>query len=211
MMNDPTLMALLAQTSLYSGMPEDVQYQSGSQLPYAYQVSANGPDYDVLSALKQRALSTGQSPWATAALKKQAGEEQTARDNIVAQGNAGAQAMRDNIAMTHGLSSGAAERANMFAMNQTQNSLQKNANQGMMARADIDMNDDKSRTALLENLPSIQNTAYAPQNQAQEFNARMAFTNDAARNAFNLGQYDSKMKAWGANKQAEATENSGKK
>lgn len=182
-------------------------YQGPSHLDDSFHSHANAPDQGVLNNLRNRAMSDGPSPYMQAALQKQGLDESFAKQDALAMGRSNAQQMRDDYAMQGGLTSGAAERANMFAMNNAQDNAQKIGRQGMSDRLSLAMDDDTKKLSTLQNLPGIQNTAYNPMMQSEQFNIGNDINEGARRNAFNLQRYDSMMKAWGAAKSADATYN----
>lgn len=75
----------------------------------------------------------------------------------------------------------------------------------------IDMNDEQNRIKMLSELPGMeQNRANAWQTVRQGDMANL-IGNNKALNDYTMGVYGKQMDAWAADKQATATENSGKK
>lgn len=155
------------------------------------------PDYfqgntDVLDMLRQRALGTEQSPWAKLMQQQQGLEEQNARDALSHQSAANLSGAFSSLASRGGLSSGARSGLARQALRDQLFGNQNIVNQGMQNRLGINLADEQNRMDIQKGV------ATADMQDAQN------------RNSFMQGNYAEQMKAWAANKQAEATKKSGK-
>lgn len=180
------------------------------------------------------------SPWANLMNQRQMIEQQDALDQN-ARGTAGAAATaRSAIASRGGITSGGAERVARDAMRMGQNGRQSVYRQGMMDRLDIATKDEDKRMDALKNLPGMELAALSPEFDKTNMWARMADTEqqrgielglnnrDYATNVekynignvmnerdkqreFNMAKYKEDMAAWAADRQAQATEDAGKK
>lgn len=165
------------------------------------------------SAYKQDALRTGPSQWAQLAQQKQQLEQGQANDaanqNVMA-GNAQA---RSGLAMRGGLSSGARERLGSQMQKDLAGARQKVAGEGILARANIGVQDEQNRQAMLGNFMKAEGdlTKYNTEigNRGQEFNILRALEESGRGDDFKQQQYAEQMKKWAANRQADATANSG--
>lgn len=171
-----------------------------------------------MNKYRQEALRGGPSAWAGLAGQQQDQMLQNAR-NQAAQGAAGQTAgAQSALAMRGGINSGARERLQTAGMrNQMdagQNALQAaNAN-----KMQIGINDEQNRINQLGQLPGLENTANQTAfnkanlwGQGKQFDVGNAVHQGDTKNAFNMNNYNADMSAWGANQQANATAQAGKK
>jgi hypothetical protein len=88
---------------------------------------------------------------------------------------------------------------------------QQLAQQGMVNRSKIDVQDESNRINQLGALPGLENQAIAPDLDKQKtiLNARQS--DIQMRNNLVMNKYNQDMQAWAAAQQANATANSGKK
>lgn len=171
-----------------------------------------------INQFRSEALRTGRSPWAMLAHKGQDLEQGKALDlgtRTAASQGAGA---RGQLAMRGGLTSGARERIAGNQANSVLDMTQNVAGQGAQNRLQIDMNDEQNRIGQLGQLPGMENLAIQPDldktklyGQARQLDIGNTIGNNQSKNAFDMGLYGEKMKAWAAEKQAKAIDDSGKK
>ena len=153
-------------------------------------VPIGGP---AITQLTNLGLNPGLSPWAELATSQQAQLAENA-ENQGAQSVAGQTTQTDaNIAANGGLSSGARERAAEGGQKDYLAMVQ-GAQQGQNTNdQQIAMNDAQNKLQQLGTAGNLE-----AQNTSQE-------------NAYNANLYQQQMAAWGAQQQAEATANAGKK
>jgi hypothetical protein len=175
------------------------------------------PNRKGLEKFREEATRSRPSVWARLSKEKNFSEEAGARDRNRAVGrNAVAQAESD-LAMRGGLSSGARERiarkgaTDVLAMDQD---VSRQANTNEMQ---IDINDEQNRISQLSMLPGMENQAYQLDlsefdrwNAAKNADIQRLADENARRNAFNMKLYETEMEKYAADRQAHATENSGK-
>lgn len=193
-----------------------------------------------LEAIRSRALQTGMSPWANMMMERQGVEEAGARDTTTkSNARAGVEAMND-LAMRGGLSGGARERLALQTKRGGEEALQGVARQGMLDRLGIQTTDEDKKTQMLMQLPGMEVQALQPelqktsmwqsladsesgrkadldiknrayQSEIEKINIANALGEKKAADEDRLRRYEEQMKTWAANKQAEATANSGGK
>lgn len=135
------------------------------------------------NAMRERALSQGESPWLKMQLQKQRVEETTAADRAANQAVSGAAMARSQMAMKGGLGSGASQRLAMASARDMNAARQAVGRQGMGDRLGLGIADDQAKTQLLGQTAGLD---LARAGQAQDmgrFNAGMQF--DASK--YNTG------------------------
>lgn len=193
----------------YAGMP-------GGSAPYL------GMEMDQLNTpiewdrraegkLNDEALRTGLSKNNQLALDLNAKGVTQAKSNVRGQA-AGLEAQaRTNLAMKGGMDSGAAER---IAKNSQTNALdltQQAEAGGNANAAGIRMKDEDQRLAGLDNAAGMNMNAAQAMFGMKNANLKNVVGETDRRNAYNMNNYNQQMAAWGAGKQAQATEKSGGK
>lgn len=175
-------------------------------------------DTQGLDKYRQEALRTGPSTWAklSGQMQDQQAISERSRAAAAAAG-AGADA-RSQLAMRGGLDSGgrmSLAKAQMRNQMQGQQDISQQKGQNMLQ---IGINDEQNRISQLGQIPGLEAQAMAPQLQkaqmgiqANQFDIGNQVKNASALNDYNSNQYNQKMQAWAANKQANATANAGKK
>lgn len=167
---------------------------------------------------RSEALRSGPSAWAKLATGAQRGEEAAARDAAAQTAASATAGAKSNLAQRGGLTSGAAERLEAGG---ARNYLDMNSaigRAGNQNRLQIGINDEQNRMTQLGALPGMELAQLEPEfqktqlmGQANQFDLTNTAKNAEAQNAFDMNAYTEQMKAWAANKQADATANSGKK
>lgn len=185
-------------------------------------------DTRALEALRAQALSTEQSPWTNLMLQQQALQEQQAADKAL-RDEAGQNASAwSQLAMRGGLSGGERERIATAGARSLAETGQKVAAEGRANRLGILTEAEKERLNTLRALPGMEVQALSPAFQKVEMFGK-AKDQDISRNVdtnkynianlinernskgqFDMGNYAEAMKAWASEKQAQATEKSGK-
>jgi hypothetical protein len=186
-----------------------------------------------LQELRNRAMGTGPSTWATLLKDQNDLESRFAQDKLKQQGMSDLALSQSQLAMRGGLQGGAAER---LASQNTKNiAMQRHQllQDQMKQRLGIGIEDERQRTGILQALPGMElgygqakadvgfrnsenatKTAFQNrQNQlmADQYNIGNTLRDIQGRNAYNQGSYAEQMKAWAANKQADATAAAGNK
>lgn len=175
------------------------------------------PNTQGLDKFRQEALRTGPSAWASLATQQQQGEESNARDRAGSEAAGQTAQAKASLAQSGGLTSGAAERVAAGGARNYLDMSQQIGQAGNNNRLQIGMNDEQNRMTELGQLPGMENQALQPAfqkaqliGQAKQFDVGNQTANASSQNAFNMGNYTEQMNAWGANKQADATQNAGK-
>lgn len=193
-----------------------------------------------LEAIRNRALGTGPSAWAQLMLEKQGIEQGTRLDELMKQSNAAQAAARSALASHGGLSSGARERLATKGMRDELMGRQAAGRAGQTERLGILTQDEQDRLNLLKGLPSMEVQALEPQFQKTNIWATLAnseagrqqdlslanraystdveknnidrlFADTQGYNKFQQDKWAKQMEAWGADMQAKAQEQAGKK
>lgn len=116
-----------------------------------------------LNAIRDRALGTGPSAWATLQKQKQGMEEQDALDTAAKQSQGAAANAWSQMAMRGGVGGGGGARLARQAMNDQMLASQGVRRQGMSDRLGIDIADDAQKTDLLKNLPAMELARIQPE------------------------------------------------
>lgn len=164
-------------------------------------------DKSALNKFQEEAMRTGPSQYAKLAGKQNKYMTMAARDQAAQDVASGGAEARAALASKRGLTSGAAERIATGGRNKFLDMSQGISAQGAQNANQIAMNDEQNRISQLSQVPGMQVQSLQPEFQKEQLIAG----ENARKNAFNLGRYNAQMGAWGANKQAEATANAGKK
>lgn len=182
-----------------------------------------------LQALRQKALQQGPSPWLQLQQQQLGNQLSQSKDDASSQNaSANANAM-SQLARSGGLSSGASERTAKSGAQSLNQQQQQIARQGITSGLDLQIQDENNKNALLSALPGQEAQAFAPQfqmananlgqlgkeqalqMQADQSNIGTGLNELTQKRAFDLDQYQEKMKAWAADRTAQAQENAGKK
>ena len=116
------------------------------------------------------------------------------------------------LAMNGGLSSGARERAAEGGANNYMNMAQNAARQNSLNQLQVGVNDQQNKIQQMGMLPGMQEQALQPMLQAQNQNVQNTMLgNQSAKPVEPKTNDNQQMQAWGANQQANAMQNSGKK
>lgn len=171
-----------------------------------------------LDKFRGEATRSGPSFWASLMTNKSLAEEAAAKDRAVSQSRAGVRTAEADLASKGGLSSGARERIARSGARDLLAVGQDVARQGNLNRMQIGVNDEQNRIQQLSMLPGMESSAYndalkkeSMWDAARKSDIDAAVQENARRQQYNNMVYQEQMRAWAANRQAQATENSGKK
>lgn len=204
------------------GLPQYVNQYDPATMALApglkSQLDSINLDPTALNAFKTQALRTGPSQWANLATNQQMAQEAGQRENAAKQSNSQTAQAEDRLAASGGLSGGARERAQTEGGKNYLNMSQDLGRQGNLNRLQIGINDESNRIQQLGQLPGMELSALQPEFQkaqmlegANQADLGAQIAANQAKNAYNSNIYSQQMNAWGANQQANATANSGKK
>lgn len=182
-------------------------------------------DTQVLDMLQQEAMRTGPSAWYTLAAEKQGLEEQGLKDAAARQALSGSAQARAALAMRGGLTGGAAERLAKSGQSDLMRSRQEVGRQGVLNRAQLGISDEEKRMQTAAMIPGMQaqkfqtemqkldawNQGEKAKQQAAQMNIQNALAAVSAQNQAELEKWQSKGEMWGAERKAQAQENSNKK
>lgn len=208
----------------YAGMPGQPQYQQvydpSMALTPGLDERLNGIQMDKsgLNAFRDQALRKGPSSWATLAKKDQAAQAANAREKGAREIRGQTAQAEDALASRGGLSSGARERTAQEGAKNYLAMSQDTARQENLNDLQIGMNDEQNRIQQLGMLPGMEYQAIQPDlqkssmwEQARQADLANTTAENDRRNQWNQILYQQQMQSWAANRQAQATENSGKK
>jgi hypothetical protein len=178
----------------------------------------NVDKYDPMSSLgykkfQQEALRTGPSEWANLMLQKQQLEEQNLRSQAARQSQAAMNQGFGQLAMRGGLSTGSRNRLAASGMRDLLAARQQATRQGLDQRLGIGTTDEEKRQQQLLQLTNADvdigkyNTTLGA--KQSEFNLQNLLKEEEGKRSFTMGTYQEQMKKWAADKQAQATANSG--
>lgn len=192
----------------YSGMPSYPDYIGMTPQQLTSSPYLNRAPMDQFTA---EAMRSGTGHGAKLAMANQNALALDAKQHGQAQAQGEAATSRAMLASKGGLSSGASERiaksAGNRALDLNQAASQNTASQNRL----ISMEDENNRIKMLGQAPGMQLQASQFDLGAQEGNINRQAQEMAKRNQYNLGGYNSSMQAWAGGKQAQATQNAGKK
>lgn len=181
-----------------------------------------GPDVmanrDALNMLRQQSMATGPSVWAQQALQAQGLENQGMRESADRQAAAQKASAWSDLAQHGGLSGGARERVSMNAARDQAQARQLANRQASQANMGILSQDTAAKQAMLSAQPGLENQAFQQDLtnkqgnlMTQQYNMGNALHDIGASNESAMNAYNEQMKAWAANKTADAQANAGKK
>lgn len=226
-----------SESPAYRGITDEYgnllpQFQVGAQDlnvgGFKEQLAAINPDQRALEALRQRGLSEGPSRWADLMMQQQGLEEQKAREGATAQAMSGAQQAQTELAMRGGIGAGARERLAAQSAKNMALQRQQIAGEGAGQRLGILTQDEQQRLGVLQQLPgqelqaagfdlsklgmqSERELQQAQLKQQADIAARQAAIQDIYNQNLAAQQgYQQKMQVYGAERQAQAIEDSGK-
>lgn len=176
-----------------------VNYQLPEELQRKEVVGAEGR-----TALKDRALAKGRSPWADMMIQKQQAEEQGQLGDLEKQAGSALMGAQAGLARSGGLRSGVGANLASQSMRDKMLQGQQVRQAGFGNRLGIDLQDDQTKMGLLQNLQN------QDQNAAQ-FNIGNSIAEKRAKDVADMSAYSEQMKSWAARQQGNAIQNSGKK
>jgi hypothetical protein len=157
--------------------------------------------------LRAQANRTGPSQWAQLMNQQQDVASRGAQEELQARNASGVQNAWSQLAMRGGASGGERERIAMEGMRGLTDASQKAQLDDRAARLGIATKDEEQRQAIASSLPQTELLGLEP----QKWNSQQAINERDKAKTFELGKYSEQMRGWAANKQADATANSGKK
>lgn len=168
-------------------------------------------DHSGYDAYKAEALRKGPSGWATAANLDQGVQAANQREKGVSANNAATAQAEDDLAARGGLSSGARERATTDGSKNYLAMSQDIARQENLNHMQIGMNDEQNRIQELSTVPGMEQSQAQMWEGARQQDINNTTAENERRNQYNQNLYNQQMTTWRANRQADATQNSGKK
>lgn len=193
------------------GRPDYIAGYDPKTMSLLPQVQSRLGNLKGLDALRDRALGTGSSPWASMMTRKQFDEESDARERGKQEARSSANQAMTDLAMRGGLSSGARERATQNAAKNLLSMSQDVGRQGNINRLNIGVQDEQQKMGALSQLPGQELAMEQQWGQAAQTDQQRLLEENRQRNSYNQNTYQQQMQAWAAERQAQATENAGKK
>lgn len=200
--------------SLYDSIPSPgyhAAYDPKAMSMADYLSSVYGDNSQGYDAFKQEALRSGPSRWLNMSLLQGDLKERTQRENAGREANAATMGSLDKLASTGGLSTGARERAveagakNYLGMSQ---GLQR---EGNINDIGLRIQDEGNRMGMLSALPGMEQTRVNTWQTARTNDVQNQLEEANRLNQYNKDLYTARLEAAAAERQANATENSGKK
>lgn len=193
----------------YSGMPMAPEYDSEGanavRAGYKAAGEAGQPGQSGLDALRNSALRSGPSPWATMAMQKTGADAAAARQKVTRDVAGQGATASTALAMRGGLQSGARERMARQAGMSRLNLNQDVARQEAGNRMQIGINDEQNRMSNLSMLPGAEMQMAEAKRRAALTGVQGEEKDLDRRMGFNQNLYGQNMAAWASNKQADAT------
>lgn len=163
-----------------------------------------------INKFRDEALRSGPSAWSAMAKKNQELSELSARERGLKE-SAGAEATaRSQLAMRGGLRSGSRERLAKEGVQNRMVMSQDIGRQGDANRLQIDMNDETNRIQQLGMLPGMEAQALQPDfqkltmwGQGKQFDTGNKMKQSQGQNEYENGKWETYMKGYAANKDAE--------
>lgn len=173
---------------------------------------------DPMNRYTSIAMSEGPTKGASLAMSLQKKTAATARDDAKRQALGEAATAKTSLATRGGLRGGAAERLDTAMADKSMDVAQQTRDQSARNILNIGMQDETNKQNMLGQSVGMQQNA-ANFDLNKQNNILSTMNNDVGRqmqanaqqNAWNANTYNQQMQAWGANKQANATANAGKK
>lgn len=191
----------------YSGMPGNYPAYVGME-PTDIPI---GWDRRAEQQFNKEALRPGRSLASELALDQNAQDLLQAKSGVRGQASGLAREAESALAMRGGLDSGARERIAKQGMTSALDLTQQAEAQAGKNRTAIDIADEQNRLAGLESAAGMNRAGAQTLFGMQDANRTAREKELARRNAYNMNFYNQQMAGWAAGKQAQATENSGKK
>lgn len=199
------------QANPYSGkpaLPEFVALTKGSgyQLNDDLRLDPSGVK-SAVSALRGEGLRTGPSKWAELAGQQQDVLQQKALEDLAASNASATQNAWSQLAMRGGVSGGERERIAESGLRALTDARQNALTADKQARLNIGMQDEQNRLGILSGLPGAELSALEPDRQ----NIATTIGERDKKAMFDMNNYNEQVRAWAANKQADAQAAAGKK
>jgi len=178
-----------------------------------YQLDAIDPStLEGLQAIRGRAFAKpGESEWAKLMLEQAGRQVMEQKDAAARQGLSGMQQGLMELASRGGLSSGARERMARSGARDLMAARQGVESAGIQNRFNIFGQDEQRRTDMLGKFAQAEGALAENAQKASEFNIRAALEEKQARERMEMDRYSEGMKAWAAEREAQATERSAPK
>lgn len=178
-----------------------------------YQLGAGGMQTGFLDRMRDQALRDPgqQSQWRQLA-GQQLDQRQAAQGDQLARQQAGQQSQAMNrLAMTGGLRGGAGERMAGAGANNALLEQQRLARQGNQQRLGLDVQDEQNRLQGLSQLGNAEMQVGGFNRDTQKYNIDKALQDTLQKRASDLNFYNEDMRAWAAERTAQATPSGGGK
>lgn len=216
------------------GDADDIEVRSGIKRPEVTSLlGANGMLKDqyrlnagadvtantqAIEELRKRGLSQGPSEYANILMGKQALEEQNALGKSAQASRSASSSAFSDLARKGGLSSGARERLASMGQQSEARGTQDVLRGGMTDRLNITAGDEQQKLGILQNLPQME-LGYADlglknrdyKTNVDKLNIAGALQEVGRQDTAKFSDYAERMKAYGAEKTAQAQANAGKK
>jgi len=163
-----------------------------------------------LEGVRNEALRTGPSAW-RGLMEQQQGNRYAGLTDQLSRQSAGSMAQaQSQAAMRGGLGGGSAERLAQQSMQGRLMGQQGLSRQRQGEAIGLDVQDEQNRQGMLQNLPGMEQGYAQAKSGLEQANIQNALRQLTEKRGFDLGKYNEAMRAWGAQKTAEATKPEGK-
>lgn len=194
------------------GMPAYVPSYDPNTMSMTGNLKELYPEYTKgFNAFRDQALRKGPSQWLNMSRAANALKMQDAREKAQLETAGDTASAMDNLAASGGLSSGARERVQEQGQKNVMSMSQDLTRQGNLADLNMSVQDETNRVAELGSLTGMEDTKLKDWTTAKNQDVTNVSNERQRLNDYNLRKYQARMEALAAERQAQATENAGKK
>lgn len=161
--------------------------------------------------LRDQALNKGPSGWLTATKQANAGQAANDREHAMVENQGNTASARDQLASIGGLTSGARERVAEQGQKNYMNMSQGLTRDENLNNLNAGVTDQSNHLKQLSDLTGQEEGKMKDWESAKQTDIGNTMAETQRVNDYNMALYQRKMETWAADKQANATENSGKK
>lgn len=195
-----------------NGMPAYAPTYDANTMSMTDVLKELSPEYTKgFNAYRDEALRKGPSRWLNMSMANNALKMADAREKAKLETAGETASAMDNLAAMGGISSGARERIQEQGQKNAMSMSQDLTRQGNLADLNMGVQDETNRIGQLTNLTGMEDTKLKEWESAKQTDYTNISNERQRLNDYNLKKYQARMEALAAERQAQATENAGKK
>lgn len=195
-----------------NGMPVYTPTYDPNTMSMTAALKELSPEYTKgFNQYRDEALRKGPSRWLNMSMANNALKMQDAREKAKLETAGEAASAMDNLAAMGGISSGARERIQEQGQKNAMSMSQDLTRQGNLADLNMGVQDETNRVGQLQNLTGMEDTKLKEWESAKQTDYTNISNERQRLNDYNMKKYSARMEALAAERQAQATENAGKK